>query len=101
MGYDIRQLSFAEVLDRSLRILVDNAMLLIGVAIFLGMPMEALPRGRGWPEVLAGHSPFRGYRLLERPWHRQRRTSIWAEMLLSGAPLRPLGRFCFVTSAPI
>ena len=52
LGYDIRQLSFAEVLDRSLRILVDNAMLLIGVAIFLGMPMEALPRGRGWPEVL-------------------------------------------------
>ena len=52
MGYDIRQLSFAEVLDRSLRILVDNAVLLIGVAIFMGLPIEALPRGRGWPEVL-------------------------------------------------
>jgi hypothetical protein len=52
MGYDIRQLSFAEVLDRSLRILVDNAVLLVGVAVFLGMPMEALPRGRGWLGVL-------------------------------------------------
>lgn len=52
MGYDIRQLSFAEVLDRSLRILVDNAGLLVGIAIFVGIPIEAFPRGRGWPEVL-------------------------------------------------
>ena len=100
MRYDIRQLSFAEVLDRSLRILVDNAVLLVGVAIFMGMPIEALPRGRGWPEVLRWALTFRGCRLPERPWHPQRRTSIWVGMLLSGAPLRPLGRFCFVTSAP-
>jgi hypothetical protein len=52
LEYNIRQLSFAEVLDRSLRILVDNAVLLIGVALLVGMPIEALPRGRGWPEVL-------------------------------------------------
>ncbi len=52
MRYDIRQLSFAGVLDRSLRILVDNAVLLFGLAVFVGIPMEALPRGRGWPEVL-------------------------------------------------
>jgi hypothetical protein len=52
MRYDIRQLSFAEVLDRSLRILIDNAVLLVGVAVFVGIPIEALPRGRGWLEVL-------------------------------------------------
>jgi hypothetical protein len=45
MEYNIRQLSFGEVLDRSLRILVDNAVLLIGIAVFLGMPIIALGRG--------------------------------------------------------
>src|SRR5580698_10115179 len=101
MGYDIRQLSFAEVLDRLLRILVDNAMLLLGVAIFLGVPIEALPRGRGWPEVLRwaftlSWVPFAGAAL----------ASATADIYLGrhftiGSPLRPHGPFFFVTSAPI
>ncbi|HYB90979.1 MAG TPA: hypothetical protein VEC38_08035 [Candidatus Binataceae bacterium] len=45
MEYDIRQLSFGEVLDRSLRILIDNPVLLIGVAVFLGLPVAALQSG--------------------------------------------------------
>ena len=47
MEYNIRQLSFGEILDRSLRILVDNAVLLIGIAIFLGLPASALGKGGG------------------------------------------------------
>lgn len=47
MEYNIRQLSFGEVLDRSLRILIDNAVLLIGIAIFLGLPASALGKGGG------------------------------------------------------
>ena len=45
MEYNIRQLSFGEVLDRSLRILADNAVLLIGIAVFLGLPITALGKG--------------------------------------------------------
>ena len=45
MEYNIRQLSFGEILDRSLRILVDNAVLMIGIAIFLGLPATALGKG--------------------------------------------------------
>jgi len=47
MEYNIRQLSFGEVLDRSLRILIDNPVLLIGVAAFLGLPLAALKGGGG------------------------------------------------------
>ena len=43
MEYNIRQLSFGEVLDRSLRILIDNPVLLIGVSLLLGLP-AAMPR---------------------------------------------------------
>ncbi len=43
MEYNIRQLSFGEVLDRSLRILIDNPVLLIGVSLVLGLT-AAMPR---------------------------------------------------------
>jgi hypothetical protein len=52
MEYKIRQLSFADIFDQSLRILVDNAVLLVGLATLYGIPSEALPRGRGWPELM-------------------------------------------------
>ena len=42
MEYNIRQLSFGEVLDRSLRILIDNPVLLIGVSLVLGLPAALL-----------------------------------------------------------
>jgi len=38
MEYNIRPLSFAEILDRALRILVDNAVLLIGISAILCIP---------------------------------------------------------------
>ena len=42
MEYNIRQLSFGEVLDRSLRILIENPVLLIGVSLVLGLPAAML-----------------------------------------------------------
>lgn len=46
MEYNIRQLSFGEVLDRSLRILIDNPVLLIGVSLVLGLPAAIQHAGR-------------------------------------------------------
>ena len=42
MEYNIRPLSFGEILDRSFRVLVDNAVLLICIAALLGIPETAL-----------------------------------------------------------
>lgn len=53
MDYNIRPLSFGEILDRSLRILVDNAVLLIGIAAAYGIPESALTvLGRSYQLVL-------------------------------------------------
>jgi hypothetical protein len=46
MEYNIRPLSFAEILDRSFRVLVDNALLLIGIAAPLAI-VEAALKGPG------------------------------------------------------
>ena len=50
MEYNIRPLSFGEILDRSFRVLVDNAVLLICIAALLGIPETALqvPRLEGF-----------------------------------------------------
>lgn len=49
MEYNIRPLSFAEILDRSFRVLVDNAILLIGIAAPLAIVEAALKGpGRWW-----------------------------------------------------
>jgi hypothetical protein len=42
MEYNIRPLSFAEILDRALRILVDNAVLLIGISAIVCVPEKAV-----------------------------------------------------------
>ena len=42
MEYNIRPLSFGEILDRSFRVLADNAVLLICIAALLGIPETAL-----------------------------------------------------------
>jgi hypothetical protein len=42
MAYNIRPLSFAEVLDRSFRILVDNAVVLIGISVIPLIPEKML-----------------------------------------------------------
>jgi len=42
MEYNIRPLSFAEILDRSFRVLVDNALLLIGIAAIVCIPERAV-----------------------------------------------------------
>ena len=42
MEYNIRPLSFAEILDRSFRVLVDNAVLLIGIAAIVCIPERAV-----------------------------------------------------------
>ena len=42
MDYNIRPLSFGEILDRALRILVDNAVLLIGISAAYGIPERAI-----------------------------------------------------------
>jgi hypothetical protein len=53
MEYNIRQLSFGEVLDRSLRILIDNPVLLTGVSLVLGLPAAMLQHGGKATEILA------------------------------------------------
>jgi|GEM_PF-1831214 len=53
MDYNIRPLSFGEILDRALRILVDNAVLLIGISAAYGIPESALAvLGRSYQLVL-------------------------------------------------
>ncbi len=42
MEYNIRPLSFAETFDRSFRVLADNAVVLIGIAVILGIPETLL-----------------------------------------------------------
>ena len=51
MEYNIRPLSFAEILDRSFRVLVDNAVLLIGIAAPLGIAESALKGPGTWFQV--------------------------------------------------
>jgi hypothetical protein len=41
MEYNIRPLSFAETFDRSFRVLADNAVVLIGIAVIIGIPENA------------------------------------------------------------
>ena len=53
MDYNIRPLSFGEILDRSFRVLVDNAVLLICVAALLGIPETALTVPRLGLQILA------------------------------------------------
>ena len=53
MEYNIRPLSFGEILDRSFRVLVDNAVLLICVAALLGIPETALTVPRLGLQILA------------------------------------------------
>lgn len=53
MEYNIRQLSFGEVLDRSLRILIDNPVLLIGVSLVLGLPAAMLQHAGRAAGILA------------------------------------------------
>lgn len=52
MAYNIRRLSFAEVLDRSLRILVDKAFVLIGISAIVWVPERVLlSLGKGFQVV--------------------------------------------------
>jgi hypothetical protein len=52
MAYNIRPLSFAEILDRSLRILVDNAVVLIGISAIVWVPERVLlSLGKGFQIV--------------------------------------------------
>lgn len=54
MEYNIRPLSFAETFDRSFRVLVDNPVLLIGIAVIIGIPENAV-RGPGpgsWYQII-------------------------------------------------
>ena len=53
MEYNIRPLSFGEILDRSFRVLVDNAVLLICIAALLGIPETALTVPRLGLQILA------------------------------------------------
>src|SRR6266481_5761794 len=48
MEYNIRPLSFAEILDRSFRVLVDNAVLLIGISAPFGIVESALKGPGTW-----------------------------------------------------
>src|ERR1019366_5941873 len=53
MDYNIRPLSFGEILDRALRILVDNAVLLIGISAAYGIPERVIAvLGRRYQVVL-------------------------------------------------
>jgi hypothetical protein len=57
MAYDIRPLSFAEVFDRTFRILVDNARVLIAITAIYFIPKDLLspsgpPAGAGRPLVM-------------------------------------------------
>lgn len=54
MEYNIRQLSFGEVLDRSLRVLIDNPVLLIGVSLVLELPGAVLLHAGRAAIILAG-----------------------------------------------
>ena len=52
MAYNIRPLSFAEILDRSLRILVDNAVVLIGISAIVWVPERVfLSLGKGFQVI--------------------------------------------------
>src|SRR5215831_12620958 len=42
MAYQIRQLSFGEVLDRAVRVLIDNALVLIAISAIVEVPMTLL-----------------------------------------------------------
>jgi hypothetical protein len=53
MAYNIRPLSFAEVLDRSLRILVDNAVVLIGISVIPLIPEKVLESFGRWGAIAA------------------------------------------------
>lgn len=53
MEYNIRPLSFGEILDRSFRVLVDNAVLLICIAALLGIPETALQVPRLGLQIVA------------------------------------------------
>jgi hypothetical protein len=57
MEYNIRPLSFAETFDRSFRVLADNAVLLIGIAVIIGVPENALtprpgPVSGSWYQII-------------------------------------------------
>jgi hypothetical protein len=52
MEYNIRPLSFAETFDRSFRVLADNAVLLIGIAVILGIPETAVTGPGGWYQLM-------------------------------------------------
>ncbi|HUA36332.1 MAG TPA: hypothetical protein VMA09_22180 [Candidatus Binataceae bacterium] len=45
MEYDIRPLSFGEILDRSFRVLMDNALVLIAIAAVLLVPVRLMMSG--------------------------------------------------------
>src|ERR1700733_2076224 len=54
MEYNIRPLSFAETFDRSFRVLADNAVVLIGIAVIIGIPENAV-KGPGpgtWYQIV-------------------------------------------------
>ena len=53
MAYQIRSLSFAENLDRSLRVLIDNALVLIGVSAVVA-PLSHTQQGTGREWASAG-----------------------------------------------
>ena len=53
MAYQIRPLSFAEILDRSLRVLIDNALVLIGFSAIVWVPYQFLAAAGKWMQMVA------------------------------------------------
>ena len=53
MAYQIRPLSFAEILDRALRVLVDHAVVLIGISAIVWVPYQFLTAAGKWMALVA------------------------------------------------